>query len=143
MGTRWVLTFQAIDPRNPNEFWDVGIPGWLYRKHQNSGNEKALGRIFLVADVLQGGTEEIHRGWSRPGKETDCYAYWGRPTREFKSPRIETPAPPGMAFVVFVLPDGSIDEWTWRALSEEGGFSYPAGVKGELIWPQKKKYGSS
>ena len=143
MTTRWILAFQAMDPRNPEKVWEVGIPEWLYRKHQNNGNDKALGRLFLIADVLQGGTLEIREGWSRPGKDSDCYAYCGQPKREFKSPKIETPPPPGMAFVVFIQKDGSIDEWTWRVLSEEDGGSHPKGVKGEIIWPLNKKSESS
>src|SRR6185312_4934673 len=119
MSTRWIVEFQAIDPRkspiDSSRFWPVGIPEWLYRHHQHHGNEKALGRLFLVGELLQEKTEEIREGWCRPGKE-DCFAYCGQLARDFKSPQIETPAPPGMTFVVFVLRDGSIDEWTWREL---------------------------
>jgi hypothetical protein len=148
MGTRWIVDFQTIDPKqkpvDPGEFWTVGIPEWLYRKHQHSGNEKALGRLFLVGELLQEKVEQIWEGWSRPGKE-DCFAYFGQLARDFKSPQIETPAPPGMIFGVFVLPDGSIDDWTWREQTEEKeGVIRPSGiVKGELIWPLNKTSGSS
>jgi hypothetical protein len=150
MTTRWILSLQAIDPRtspvDPSQFWTVGIPKWLYRKHQNSGHDAPLARIVLVGELLAERTEQIWKGWSRPGKD-ECYAYCGVLSREFKSPEIQTPPPPGMTFVVFVLPDGSIDDWTWRRLVEdEGGLSRPEGVKGELIWPlteQKTKSRSS
>ena len=145
MQSRWILTFTAIDPANPDDVWQVGIPEWLYRQHQRRGNEKALGRVFLVGDVLQGGTAGLRKGWSRPGKD-DCYAYNGFPKYDYKSLTIQTPAPKGMTFCVFVLSDGTIDEWAWRPVSEiqqEHEGERPDGITGELIWPQKKKSDNS
>src|SRR5437899_613556 len=104
MTTRWIISFQAIDPRlspvDPGQFWEVGVPEWLYRVHQHKGHDAPLGRLVLVGDVLTEQTEQIWKGWSRPGRD-ECYAYCGRLKREFKSPTIETPPPPGMTFTVF------------------------------------------
>ena len=139
MSTRWLLTFKAIDPNNLAGVWNVGIPEWLYRTHQKQGNEARLGRIILVQEVLEGGTLQLRQGWSRPDKEDGCYVYIGKPDRDFRSFQIETPPPPEQSFLVFVLQDGSIDEWTWRRLSEEKGEEdNPDGVKGNLIWSQSK-----
>ena len=136
MTTRWLLSFHAIDPTNFSASWEVGIPNKLYRLLQNKGHDKAIGRLHVIGDVLQGGTLQIHEGWSRPDRE-DCYVYLGRPDRDFKSLTIETPAPKGMAFLVFVMEDGTIDEWTWRRIAEErDGLIIPDGVKGEVIWSQ-------
>ena len=129
---RWLLTFHAIDPAALDKRWKTGVPERLYRHIQNHGHEKAIARLRLVQEVLEGGTLSLFRGWSRPEKE-DCFVYVGLPSRDFKSLTIDTPAPKQMGFLVFVLPDGTIDEWTWRPLDEEGG-NQPIGVTGELIW---------
>jgi hypothetical protein len=143
MTTRWIVSFQAVDPNNPDGFWEVGVPPWLYKVHQNKGKESALSRLLLVGEVLQGGTIQLRRGWSRPGKDEDCYAYIGKPKRDYPSAQIDLPAPPGKVFVVFVLKDGAIDEWTWRnEVEDKGEFVNPDGVKGELIWPLNKKFGN-
>jgi hypothetical protein len=132
---RWFLPFQAIDPNNLTTVWEVGIPEWLYRIYQNKGNEKAIARILLVKEVLDRGTVKLYRGWSREGKD-DCLVYEGYPERDYKSLTISTPAPPNMAFLVFILPDGTIDEWTWRPLVaiENETEQIVGGINGELIW---------
>ena len=129
---RWQVTFDAIDPRAPDKHWQTGIPERLVRHIRNHGHEKALARLLLVKEVLEGGTIAIYEGWSRPDKE-DCFVYVGAPSRDRRSLTIDTPAPKSMGFLVFVLPDGTIDEWTWRRLDEEGEYR-PNGVTGELIW---------
>ncbi len=116
---RWLLTFRAIDPNNPTGRWNVGIPKRLYEYQQNHGHEKAIARIVLVDEVLKEGTVRVYRGWARLGKE-DCYVYEGYPGVDYKSMSITTPAPKDMAFLVFVLPDGTIDDWTWRPLEKNG-----------------------
>ena len=131
---RWFIEFEAIDPANVDRRWKTGIHEWLYRRLQHSGHEKALARLLLVNDVLSGGTTHIYRGWSRRGKD-ECFVYAGHPGRDFKSLSIETPAPKGMVFLVFILGDGTIDEWTWRPLAEDEE-DRPQGVTGELIWSQ-------
>lgn len=129
--SRWFLQFDAINPANPEDRWKTGIHQAHYRRLQVHGHEKALARIMLVNDVLTEGTLRIYGGWSRPDKD-DCFVYVGRPTREFKSLSIETPPPPGMVFLVFVLPDGTVDDWNWRPCQDNS--DEPQGVEGELIW---------
>jgi hypothetical protein len=141
MDTRWLLRFEAIDPKNlPHRTWKVGIPEWLYRQQQIHGHDKAIGRIRLLPEVLEGerGTKRIYEGWCRPGKEEKCFVYVGKPDHDFKSLTIETPPPPKMVFLVFVLPDGSIDELTWRPHTEESE-DCPQGVNGKLIWTLNPK----
>lgn len=128
---RWLISFEAIDPNDLHGRWKVGISEKHYTKLRHSGHEKALARTLLVGEVLSEGTKRIYRGWSRPDKE-DSYVYVGAPKRDRKSLSIETPAPPGMVFLVFVLPDGTVDEWTWRRIA--AGDYEPEGVSGELIW---------
>lgn len=128
---RWLLTFEAIDPRNLEGRWKTGILEKHYRKLTNQGHEKSVTRIVLVDEVLSSGTKCLYCGWSRPDKE-DSFVYVGKPAHDFKSLSIETPAPPGMVFLVFVLPDGTVDEWTWRRIA--AGNYEPDGVDGELIW---------
>ncbi len=129
--SRWRYSFQAINPRDQSEQWEVGVPEWLFRKLQQSGDGKNIMRLALVHDVLSGGTIRIHKGWSRPGKD-DCFVYEGRPERDYKNAAIETPPPPNMVFLVFVLPCGSIDEWTWRPLTEDDD-QLPEGMSGTIL----------
>lgn len=138
MTTRWLFTFEAIDPKNPLKTWKVGVHERKFKIAQRSGHPKVNARLVLVAEVLQGGTERIYEGWCRPGKDEDCYVYVGRPTKDLKSATITTPPPAGMVFLVFVLADGSIDEWMWRPCSDENGGNTPDGVTGVLIWSQKQ-----
>lgn len=140
MTTRWFYSCQAIDPNDPpDSFWEVGVSERLFRRLQNQGDARRLARLVLVEEVLVGGTDEIYAGWSRPGKEEDCFVYVGRPKSDYKSASIVTPPPKGMVFLVFVLRDGTIDEWTWRSLSEvEGESNRPDGVKGKVIWPKNQ-----
>jgi hypothetical protein len=129
---RWLITFEAIDPVHPDKRWKTGIFQAHYSHLQRYGHEKQLARIMLVHHVMDpDSTLRIYQGWSRPGKD-DCYVYAGKPEREFKSLTIETPPPPGIVFLVFVLPDGTIDDWTWRPST--AGDGRPDGVMGELIW---------
>jgi hypothetical protein len=131
------LEFDAIDPKNPpDKRWKVGLPEWLIHQQQIHGHEKAMARLRLVLEVLQEGTTRLYEGWSRPGKEDKCFVYVGRPDRDYKSHRIETPPPPGMVFLIFVLEDGTIDDWTWRKTSAKDADS-PEGVSGRLIWSRK------
>ena len=140
MPTRWFFSLEAVDPRNPADSrWTVGVPEWLYRVKQRKGDERAIARLRLVREVLQGGTVSLYEGWSRPGKDDCCYVYVGKPDRDLKSPSIVTPPPKGMLFLVFILPDGTVDEWIWRHHSEqEGEEDIPMGVNGRLLWSLKK-----
>jgi hypothetical protein len=130
---RWLLSFVGIDPRNPqNEQREMGVKEEHYRYLQHHGDEKAIARLWLVGQVLQGGTACIYKGWGR-GKD-DCHIYVGYPGEDRKSLTITTPPPPNMAFLVFVLPDGTIENWTWRPLIS-GGIT-PEGMEGEIVWEQ-------
>lgn len=131
---RWLLTFQAIDPKNHEGKWAVGITENRYKELQIHGHEKQIARLLLVEEVLTGGTALLYEGWSRPDKD-DCFVYEGHPSQDYKNLRIVTPAPPNMVFLVFILPDGTIDDWTWRRLDENGS-GRPQGIQGKLIWPQ-------
>ena len=134
---RWLLSFEAIDPKTLSGRWTVGIPERLYRLYQKQGHEKAIARIVLVDEVLGSGTVRIYKGWSRPGKE-ESFVYEGYPLHDHKSLSISTPAPPNMAFLVFIFPDGTIDEWAWRPLSQDGE-NQVDGIRGELIWSKNPK----
>ena len=129
---RWLIPFRAIDPKNVDGHWSVGVTAQHYRYIQHHGHEKQAARLLLVKEVLEGGTVNLYKGWCRPERE-NCFVYEGHPTRDYKSLTIDTPAKAGMVFLVFVLPDGEIDEWTWRFLTDDGG-NRPDGITGELIW---------
>ncbi len=133
MATRWLIPFKARDPRSPDDgFWDVGLPEWHYRMLQNKGHECPLARLILVKEVLAVETTHIYEGWGRPDKD-DCFVYAGAPDRDYRSLTIDIPAPKGMLFLVFVLPDGTVDDWGWRQTNDNGD---PLGMeKGRLIWP--------
>jgi len=40
-----------------------------------------------------------------------------------------------MIFLVFVLPDGTIDDWNWRKVDANHP-DLPEGVNGRLVWQQ-------
>jgi hypothetical protein len=136
MGTRWLLTFDARSPEDPEKkTWQVGVSEWLYQKHRSHGHDKYIARLILVEQVLQGGAIHLFEGWSREGKDEDCFVYVGNPGRDFKNLQIETPAPKNMLFLVFVLADGTIDDWNWRPRSQKRGKEHlPADIDGRLIW---------
>ena len=135
MGSRWLLEYQAIDPKNPNGgTWTVSIAERRYRVAQNHGHEKEIARILLVQEVLEGGTSLLYEGWSRPEKDENCYVYAGLPKSDYKSLSIQTPAPKKMYFLVFVLNDGTIDHWTWRRVAD--GANIPNDITGRLLWPE-------
>ena len=71
------------------------------------------------------------RGWDRPEKD-ECFVYVGRPNHDFQSLTIEKPPPPGKLFLIFVLPDGTIEHWNWRTESDDKGV--PEGLRGEIAW---------
>jgi hypothetical protein len=132
MASRWLLPFDAVDPKNTDSTWGIGIAEALYRKIQRSGHEAKLARIELIDDVVgRAGLVRLYGGWSRPTKD-DCFVYVGRPDRDHRSLTIHVPPPPEMAFLVFVMEDGTIDEWTWRPAKPKT--LEPDGVSGDLIW---------
>lgn len=110
MGTRWKIEFEARNPSNPDgEPRKVGISASLLDILQKKGHVVKQTRILLIEEVLRE-PWAIFQGWSRPNTET-CFVYARNPGRDYRGPTIETPAPLGMTFLVFVLPDGTIDDW--------------------------------
>jgi hypothetical protein len=131
---RWRYTFSARMPQNPAETWQVGVDQGKVDLIRAKGHEQKYCRLTLVEATLAD-TRLIVRGWCRPGKD-DCFIYVGRPSRDFRSASIEVPPPPRMVFLVFVLADGTIDDWAWRPQSGEDA-DLPEGIKGEdVIWRQ-------
>ena len=134
MGSRWIIEFDAIDSSNPEgSAWKVGIAPALLDVLRTNSHTVKLMRIMLVKEVLIGPCA-IFGGWSRPEKD-DCFVYAGRPNRDYRGKQIETPPPPGMIFLVFVLPDGTIDDWSWRRVLEDDP-GLPQGISGRMLWPQ-------
>ena len=134
MGTRWKIEFDARLPSDPDrQTWKVGIAAGLLQALQKHGHAVKQARILLVRDVLDD-TREIFRGWSRPDTD-ECFVYAGQPDRDYRSPTIQVPPPKGMIFLVFVLPDGTIDDWNWRPLRTDDPTT-PEGIEGSKIWPQ-------
>jgi hypothetical protein len=133
MGTRWKIEFDARLPSNPDqETWKVGIAPSLLETLQKKGHAVKQARILLVRDVLDD-TSEIFQGWSRPETD-DCFVYTGNPGCDYRGPTIQVPPPPNMIFLVFVLRDGTIDDWNWRPLKADDP-TMPEGVNGRRIWP--------
>jgi hypothetical protein len=128
------IEFNARLPSNTDqETWKVGIAPSLLETLQKQGHAVKQARILLVRDVF-GDTREIFQGWSRPDTD-DCFVYVGNPGHDYRGPTIEIPSPPNMIFLVFVLRDGTIDDWNWRPLKADD-LTMPEGVNGRRIWPQ-------
>lgn len=130
----WQVTFAAQDPVDPLAQWKVGVTKSKFRLIHDSGDEKKLARLLLVEQVVRA-PNLIIRGWDRPAKN-HCLVYVGRPKSDYPRIKIETPAPPGMLFLVFVMSDGMIDDWNWRRAKHDNP-DLPEGLGEELIWPAK------
>lgn len=130
---RFFVSFVAPSPVPPvspgTKTWEIGIKESQYRTIQKNSHEHRLARLQLAKLVCEH-PDQIYRGWNRIGTE-DCYVYVGSPEVDFRSMRIEVPAPPNSCFLVFVLADGTIDDWVWRQLDEAGN---PLDLTEELIW---------
>lgn len=138
MNKRWIITFTAIDPHDPKKTWEVGLFEQRLKMLTRQGHDSKLAQLRLVEEILEkGGTERLYGGWSRPQTD-DCFVYVGRPKSNWTSLTIETPAPTNCLFLVFVLADGTIADWTWRPCSDDDPFC-PSGVTGELQWPLIQK----
>ena len=131
--SRWKYKLETKLPENPNkDVWNVGVHEQKINLLLKNGHMVRLCRLDIVKEVLSDPLA-IYGGWSRPDKE-DCFVYVGKPAHDRRGESIELPPPPGMLFVVFILPDGTIDYWNWRPQSESDP-NVPQGVKGEKIWP--------
>jgi hypothetical protein len=133
---RWQVTFTTISPRPSEGDWEVGVHESHIKHHQHHGHQAPLARLVLVQDVLSNPLS-VFEGWSRPEKE-DCYVYVGDPKTDFHSLTIQKPAPPNYLFLVFILPDGTIDLWNWRARAP-GTTNIPEDVRGKLIWDRTRQ----
>jgi len=77
------------------------------------GLEARYARMMLIPEVVKSPTMVL-QGWKREGYE-EALIYVGRPSKDFRSPTIETPPPKGMVFMVFVTPDThTIADWRWE-----------------------------
>lgn len=131
MKGRWHLDFDAFKHCDPG-IWKVGIASRLFSALRRNNHTVKLARIKLVEEVVCAPLG-IFEGWSRPDMD-DCYVYAGTPARDFRGFTIDVPAPPGMMFLVFILPDGTIDDWNWREVQSDDPH-LPVGVKGRQVWP--------
>ncbi|MBW3598484.1 MAG: hypothetical protein KY475_14585 [Planctomycetes bacterium] len=130
---RWKYPFVTRSPDDPdNSTWEVGIEHRDYESLQKGKDQARFARIILVKAVLDDPTLII-RGWTRPDKG-DCFAYAGEPKMDYRSLSIEVPPPPGQLFLVFILPSGTIDLWTWRMKDTQNPL-LPQDVKGTIVWP--------
>ncbi len=100
---------------------------------KENGHSVKFVRTLLVKQVLDA-TTAIFAGWSSPDRDT-CWVYVGEPTNDYRSATIEAPPQKERVFLVFVLPDGTIDDWGWRAWRQDD-HGLPEEVKGELVWRQ-------
>ncbi len=113
--------------------WQVGIQSWLVSELQRHGPKPKFFRMALVKSVCESPIS-TRKGWDRDGYE-DAIVYIGNPGRDYHSDSIELPVPPKMLFFVFVLPDGTIDDWQWRICNESEARGDGAGL-GEKLWPK-------
>jgi hypothetical protein len=132
--TRWLFTCEAMHPTNHTETWEVGAQEAKLKLLAKSGHEHKLARLALVKAVVADPVM-IVGGWNRPDKDS-CYVYAGTPEVDVIGARIEVPAPPGMFFLAFIHPDGTIDDWVWRPTSELDPTG-PDGINGEVLWPKQ------
>jgi hypothetical protein len=129
-------TFDALDPSDASgestvECWiDQGTIHFLTKGVLT----QRWFRIQCVADVLR---DPIHvvEGWNREGYES-ARCYIGRP-QDHPSEGITLPPKPGMCFLVFVLPNGKIEEWGWEKLdpADDGSCRRQFGEDWKRLWP--------
>jgi hypothetical protein len=128
---QWKLSVDAQSPHNPTATWRTGFTSRTIDLLISKGHMARLARARLAEEVLQAPDSIIQR-WGR--EKDDCLIYVGTPSRDYRSSTVETPPPHGMLFLVFVLPDGTIDDWSWRP-AEAGEPGMPEGMKGKVVWP--------
>jgi hypothetical protein len=128
---KWKFTIEAQSPTGQFGTWQTGFAARTLEFLISKGHKEKLARARLVEEVLTT-PEAIIQGWGRD--KDDCWIYVGSPPHDFRSDSVETPSLRGMLLLVFVLPDGTIDDWGWReARSDEPGL--PEGMKGKVVWP--------
>jgi hypothetical protein len=127
-----MYSFLAQSPQDPEETWEVGVSERDLKKLIHDGHKEKLARARLIEEVFDDPTTlvSIIQGWGR--NKDECVIYVTSPGRDYRSDSIETPGQPGRVFLIFVLPDGTIDDWCWRDVASDG---LPDGVKGDTVWP--------
>lgn len=128
--TRWFETYEAPSPDDRLSTWSVGIRRSHIEAMVKYSHVVKLARASLIKPLLED-PEMVVRGWDRADRD-DCFAYVGSPAEDRRSATITTP-PPKKYFVVFILPDGTIDDWGWRD-ADPLDASRPDGLRGEVTW---------
>ncbi|MEX0679192.1 MAG: hypothetical protein WD063_19105 [Pirellulales bacterium] len=129
--SKWKFTVEAQSPGNPRQTWITGFSERQLALLLSKGHKEKLAKARLAEEVLEH-PESIIKGWGRD--KADSWIYVGAPPHDYRSDSIETPPPKGKRSLVFVLPDGTIDDWVWRdARTDEPGL--PDGMKGNVVWP--------
>jgi len=94
-------------------------------------------RLLLVREVLTN-PRVVFQGWEREGFE-QALCYVGSPSKDLRSESIETPPPPGMVFLVFVTPQGTLSDWRWEKSAEDNP-EFPENYRvrfRRIVWPTK------
>ena len=131
---QWKVAWAARNPNAPPPTWKVGIKESKLSLYREKGHETKLARVLLIPEAVAN-PAKIIKGWDRPDRD-GCYVYVAKPTKNYQSQTIEIPPFPGQFFLVFVLPDGTIDDWTWRPENPSDP-SMPDEIKGEVLWPKQ------
>lgn len=130
--TRWAVPFDAKSPHPPHGVWTVGVTHRKLAVLKSNSDEARLARLMLVPSTLAQPLT-IRKGWTRLGKD-DCFIYVSKPSTDYHDREIQVPPDPRAFFLVFVTPDGTIDDWSWRFESKDDPTT-PADVTGEILWP--------
>lgn len=135
--SRWQVDFTTLSPFDGfKRTWAVGVLEKYVQCLRHKGHAAPLARLLLVEKTLDQPVAIIE-GWSRPDKD-DCYVFIGSPSLDYRSLTIETDAPPNSLFLVFILPDGTIDHWNWRHKAP-GSAVLPEDMKGQMVWEKTRK----
>lgn len=131
-------TINALDPYDKSGCGTIELR--LSYAHTEGLGRKRLdpryARLMLVPEVVQCPTIVL-KGWQREGYE-DALIYVGKPSKDFRSPTIETPPPKGMVFLVFVTPHTyTISDWRWER-ADDSDPDLPENVSKRcerVLWP--------
>ena len=119
------------DPKRPDDStWEVCVPHGVVQHCQKHRHVSKLFGLAAVDFVLRD-PKTIFKGWNRDRTE-ECWVYVGWPPRKRRDADVDLPSDKTQLFMVYVFPDGSVQDWEWRKRSEEDLWK-PEGVDGE-IW---------